>query len=346
MPRELVAIAPRQPVLREYDEPPLRPQQVRIRSEFSAPKHGTELGTYRGTSPFSVRRWDPEWSMFFPREEEAPASFPFRLGNMTVGVVTEAGEDAHRYRPGDRVFGHFPIRETHTVDETRIDGLVSEGMSPHAVVYWDPAEFALGAVRDAQIRLGERVAVFGLGAIGFMVLQMARLSGAAWVAAVDPISKRRELGLRHGADLALDPSACDVSLEIKKQTERIGPDVAIETSGAYPALHESIRCCALGGRVVPLAFYQGEAAGLRLGEEWHMNRVTVLSSRAITDPNRDHPMWDSARLKETAFTLLRTGRLSVEGLIDPIVPFEQSAEAYRAIDERPWESVKLGVVYD
>ena len=44
MPRELVAIAPREPVLREYVEPPLQADQIRIRSEFSAPKHGTELG--------------------------------------------------------------------------------------------------------------------------------------------------------------------------------------------------------------------------------------------------------------------------------------------------------------
>ncbi len=44
MPRELIAVAPRQPLIREYEEPPLPPQQVRIRSEFSAPKHGTELG--------------------------------------------------------------------------------------------------------------------------------------------------------------------------------------------------------------------------------------------------------------------------------------------------------------
>src|SRR5712692_1874882 len=58
MPRELVAVAPREPVLREYAELPLQPDQIRIRSEFSAPKHGTELGRYRGTSAFNRARYD------------------------------------------------------------------------------------------------------------------------------------------------------------------------------------------------------------------------------------------------------------------------------------------------
>ena len=43
MPRELVAVEPRTPVLREYEEPALGPRQFRIRPEFASPKHGTEL---------------------------------------------------------------------------------------------------------------------------------------------------------------------------------------------------------------------------------------------------------------------------------------------------------------
>lgn len=90
--------------------------------------------------------------------------------------------------------------------------------------------------------------------------------------------------------------------------------MAIEASGAYPALQEAVRCCAVGGRVVPLAFYEGEACGLRLGEEWHINRVTVLSSRACTEPDRDYPLWDNRRVRETAFSLLREGRLRADGI--------------------------------
>lgn len=343
MPRELIAIAPRQPVLREYDEPTLKPDQVRIRSEFSAPKHGTELHLYRGHSPFGRAWWDAKLQQFMPREDEGSV-FPMPLGNMTVGTVVEIGGEVTRFRVGDRVYGHLPIRETHTVAESRLEP-VPEGMTPEQIVYLDPAEFALAAVRDANIRLGETVALFGLGAIGFMVLQMAQLSGAAWIAAVDPLPNRREMALRYGADLALDPGEGDVSLAIKQTNGGRGVDVAIEASGSYRALHEAIRVTAFGGLIVPLAFYEGEAVGLRLGEEAHMNRATLRFTRAISDPNRDHPMWDRARILRHAEALLRSGRVRVEGLVHPKVSFAEVVEAYRRIDEAPGESIKLGVVY-
>ncbi len=65
MPRELVAIAPRQPVIREYDDPPLGPRQIRIKTEFASPKHGTELVTYRN-DPVANRPYDQAWGAVMP----------------------------------------------------------------------------------------------------------------------------------------------------------------------------------------------------------------------------------------------------------------------------------------
>ena len=64
---------------------------------------------------------------------------------------------------------------------------------------------ALVAAHDARIKLGDHVAVIGLGAIGLLLVQMARLAGARRVTAVDPVAPRRELALELGADEALDP---------------------------------------------------------------------------------------------------------------------------------------------
>lgn len=344
MPRELVAVAPRTPVIREYEETPLKEGEVRLKSEFSAPKHGTELGMYRGSSPFSRKRWEPDIRLFFPLEESEAPRFPLHLGNMTVGVVTEVC-GARRFKVGDRVFGHLPIRETHTVAESRLHPMPDD-MSPEEVVYWDPAEFALGAVRDGQVRLGDCVVVFGLGAIGLMTAQMCRLGGARLVVAVDPIKLRREASVRHGADIGLDPAQCDVAFEVRKLTDGRGADVAIEASGNPTALHEAIRVVGFGGRVSALAFYEGDASGLFLGEEWHFNRITLYSSRSCSDPNRDHPLWDDRRIKEEAFRLLKEKKLRVDGLVHPVVKFEDSAEAYRKIDEEPQNCIKLGVVYE
>ena len=72
----------------------------------------------------------------------------------------------------------------------------------------------------------------------------------------------------------------------------------------------------------------------------------MISTRDVSQPLPDHPLWDTQRLHTEAFALLREGRISVEGLVCPIVPFSESAEAYRDIDEVPEKSIKLGVVYE
>ena len=119
MPRALMAVAPRTTELVDYDEPPLGDRDVRIKSEFAAPKHGTESHAYLDDQRRLARRFHPEYRIFVPAEDNAGRPFPRRLGNMTVGTVTEVGGAATRFKVGDRVYGHLPIRETHSVPEDR-----------------------------------------------------------------------------------------------------------------------------------------------------------------------------------------------------------------------------------
>jgi NADPH:quinone reductase-like Zn-dependent oxidoreductase len=193
MARELVAIAPRTPALREYTVPALGGRTVRIRTQFASPKHGTEMSGYRG-EPLARWRYDPAWGCVVPiAEEEAFAVFPHGVGNMAVGVVTDIGSDVTCFRVGDRVFGHMPIREVQTVDEDWVD-LLPDGLTDEAAVCLDPAVMAL-PIRYVPVRLGDRVAIFGMGAVGLMAVQWARLAGADLVIAVDPIAARRAVAL-------------------------------------------------------------------------------------------------------------------------------------------------------
>jgi len=234
----------------------------------------------------------------------------------------------------------LPIRETHTISATRLQK-APEDVSPQAIMYWDPADFALGAVRDGPVRLGDRVAVFGLGAIGLMVAQAARLCGARWVVAVDPIERRRAAALRHGADLALDPSEVDAGLQIKQLTDKTGADITFETSGSYRAFEDAIRSTCYAGTLVSTAYYHGDQ-GLRLAGEWHRNRIQVISSRACSEP-LPQASWTFARIREESLALLVEGHLNADDLVDPIVPFAQAADAYHEINEHPERSIKLGI---
>jgi threonine dehydrogenase-like Zn-dependent dehydrogenase len=366
MPRELIALEPRKPVLREYEEPELGLREIRIRTEFASPKHGTEMVGYRN-EPSARRPYDPEWGCVIPRPGgEGPRNFP--LGNMAVGIVAEVGPEVTRFGVGDRVFGHLPIRETHTVDEEAVDPL-PDGLEAEAVVCLDPAVMAL-AMRDAQVRLGDQVAVFGLGAIGLMATQMARIAGADRVIGVDPIEARRDVAITLGADAALDPLADgDAGMAIRRisgaarpkveppdgarvlggyweaptQFGQRGVDVAIEASGSIPALQHAIRATRFGGTICMISYYGGDAAGLRLGDEFHVNRQQLVSARVESLPLRDSPAWTLERLVEVALGWLTSGRLRTEGIVTPVVPFEESVEAYREIDEHPERSIKLGI---
>ncbi len=348
MPRELIAVAPSQPVLREYDEPPIEPNQIRIKSQLSAEKHGTTLSVYKGVSSFADKRYDPELSIFVPKEAKKgwTVSFPMRLGNMTAGVITEAGEEAQKSRVGERVYGYLPMRETHVVTEGAVR-LAPPELSNEDLVCIDPAVVALMAVREGRVRLGDKVAVFGLGAIGLMAVRMAKLSGALTVIGVEPIEKRRKLAETYGSDTLFNPFDCDVGLEIREATEGKGVDISLDTSGSYRALHEAVRATRYGGTIVPVSWYHGEAEGLNLGEEWHFNRhVMVSGARVESEPYRDYPLWDRRRLYETVLQLFRRKDLTSKGMLHPIVRFEEVVKAYKMLDEKPEETIKLGVIYE
>jgi threonine dehydrogenase-like Zn-dependent dehydrogenase len=259
---------------------------------------------------------------------------------MVVGRVDAVGDGVDTLRPGDRVYGHLRLRDVDVVDATRLQR-VPDGLSDEAAVCVDPLDAAL-AMRDAHVRVGDRVAVFGLGAIGLCAMQLCKLSGASLVVGVDPVAIRRDVALRLGADLVLDPRDGDVGLEIHRLTDKLGVDVALEVSGTSPALHQAIRATRFEGTVGVIADVAGPASGLNLGDEFHWNAIHLVSCRTVSQPLRDYG-WDHARIVRLAEQLLVDGKVRTEGIIQPIVPFSEVQAAYQEIEARPDTSVKLGV---
>src|SRR5215207_8454942 len=102
----------------------------------------------------------------------------------------------------------------------------------------------------------------------------------------------------------------------------------------------------LGATVVAAGFYQGGAANVRLGEEFHHNRLSLIASiGAWGAPHRKAPLWNRRRVMDTATRLLYTDRVSVDGLLARRFPFKQAPEAYRWIDEHPQAAVKVALTY-
>ena len=342
MPRELWALSANKMEIREYEMPEPEEGQVRVQSQYAAAKHGTEQSMIKGSG--SKRgRYDRTLRIFRPKEER-PKRDAVKVGNMVVGTVTALGPGAKRFSEGDRVLAHAPFREVHVVAEDRCWHM-PEGLSWKSGVCLDPADFAMGAVRDGNVRIGDAVAVFGMGAIGLMVVQITKLSGAYPVIGVDPLPNRRQAAAACGADIVLDPSECDAGIEIKKATGGRGVDVAIDYSGNVHALQDAIRAAAFGGNVVAGAAPAPYGAGLDFGAEAHLHIPNIIFSRACSEPNREYPRWDENRLFDTCLRLLAEGKLSGEEIVSPVVPFEELVTEYPKIASDPGSNIKLGAIF-
>ncbi len=341
MPKRLVCTGKERLEWQTYEDEPLGEGQVRIRTAFAAAKHGTEMAFYKG---YALDRgvFDAEYQLFRNRPE-SKSGYPFAVGNMVVGEVVEVGPRVTRIAEGDRVCAYSSFRETAVAHENRC-WKMPPGMSWKSAVCLDPADFAMGAVRDGHVRVGDTVAVFGLGAIGLMAIQLARLAGAVLVVGIDPLPGRRQIAESLGAQACLDPTTTDVGLTLKEMTGKRGVDVVIEYSGSVRALQQALRGVAYGGNVVLGAFPAPYPAGLDLGAEAHLNIPNLILSRACSQPDRDHPRWNEQRILDTCWKLLGEGRLTGEPIVQPVVAFDDLLTEYPKIASQPGVFLKLGAV--
>lgn len=352
MSRCTYLIGPRELEYREEPDPPLGPKDVRLQSVLSGISHGTEMNLYRGTAPFAEKHFDGERRLFVPNAH--PGFVPMRLGYEMVSRVVEVGRDVESVSVGALVHTASP-HQTGTVinmdaDAERAIPLQSlpTHVTPRQAVFSALIGVALVGSHDAQIKVGDHVAIFGLGTIGLILVQLARLSGALQVVAIDPIAKRREMAQRFGADVVLDPNEADPAEYLKSRPgEPRGADVVIEASGHYAALMGALRSAHMGGTVVTLGYYQGGATPIVLGEEWHHNRLNLVSSMGVWNcPSRYHPMWDRPRATRTVFQLLASGLVEVEPLITHEFSFDDAPAAYDLIDEHAAETIKVVLTYE
>lgn len=323
---------------------PLPPGHLRVRTRYSGISAGTELTAYRGTNPYLTRAWDPDARIF--RNGTPGIAYPVAgWGYSEVGEVTEIAPDLDGTEGlpavGDLVWGIWGHRSEGIVPAERMIGhRLPDGLHPLAGAFARVGAIAYNAVLACDIHLGEDVAVFGQGVIGLLTTRLARLNGAR-VIAVDALPGRLEAARAHGADTVLDARSGTVAETIRERTGGRGADAAVEISGAYPALHEALRSVATGGRVVASGFYQGDGEGLRLGDEFHHNRVQLVCSQIGGVPPQLSHRWTVERLQQTFLQLVAEGRVDVRSLVSHTVPVADAADAYRLLDERPADALQV-----
>jgi len=206
-----------------------------------------------------------------------PATFPMIPGHELVGVVAETGDAVESLESGDRV-GVQPLWSTcgeceyclsgydqrcplkEITGETVMGGYAEYVLAQAAHTYrvpdgiddaeaaplFCPGISAYGAVLKAGLRPARSVAVFGIGGVGHMALQFARLSGAH-VTAVTRAAEHQRLAVQLGADRVIDASAGDPAAAL---TESGGVDACIVFSPSSTAVRQAIEAAKPGGTVV------------------------------------------------------------------------------------------------
>jgi threonine dehydrogenase-like Zn-dependent dehydrogenase len=193
---------------------------------------------------------------------------------------------------------------------------------------------------------GRNVVVTGAGVVGLLTALFTVRGGAASVLVADPDPDRLATATALGLDVVDDDGLWREAKQrwVHGPADR-GADVVLQCRGRAAVLQEALRALRPQGTVIDLAFYQGGADELRLGEEFHHNGLTVRCAQIVRVPRGLAGSWDRARLAaETAALLAERGAELREHLVSHVVPIEQGPSLVAALARR--ETAARQVVFE
>ena len=173
-----------------------------------------------------------------------------------------------------------------------------------------------GAVHhSAAVRVGESVAVFGVGGVGLATLQSARIAGAERLIAVDVSPEKEELARAAGATDYVVASS-DTAKEIRRLTGGLGTDVAIECVGRAGTIRAAWNSTRRGGRTTVVGIGgKEEQVALSALEIFHFARTLSGCVYGSSDPRRDLPVLaEHVRAGRFDLGALVTERTDLDGI--------------------------------
>jgi predicted dehydrogenase/threonine dehydrogenase-like Zn-dependent dehydrogenase len=341
-------------VVGEVPDPVAAPHHVLVRPFYSLISSGTEtadihtqsLAAEVAENPSHLRKvWEVMKQQGPVRTlSEVRAKFKeyAALGYSGAGVVVARHPTVNDLEVGDRVaYGGEGTGHGETILAGRhlVVPVPDEVPFEHAC-FTTLGSIALHSVRVAQLELGDTVVVLGLGLVGQLVAQLARLHGAH-VIAVDLNARRVELARSLGADHALAGGASTVQ-EVNALTGGRGADcviVAAASKSPAPA-QQAVKLCRDRGRVVVVGAVPLDLAR----DEMYAKELKLSLSRAYGPGSydasyekggQDYPLpyvrWTENRNMAEFLRQVALGRVRLAELITHTFPLEEAATAYQTI---------------
>lgn len=332
-----------EPAFFTYEEAAPDAGELQLETLYSGFSAGTELTFLKNSNPYLHSRWDSERCVFVGGE--AQEQFPIRfLGYMESAQVKQSR--ASGWEPGDVVgctFGHKSGHTAAAADEsliklpTDIDpmlGIYVAQMGPIAangILHADSELLGPTVTRLGDGINGRPVVVNGAGVVGLLTALFAQRASAAEVVITDRSEFRRDRAARLGLNPMTEEEAWIYAKERWNHgANDRGADIVFQTRADSGSLHAGLRALRPQGTVIDLAFYQGGAERLRLGEEFHHNGLAIRCAQIGRVPRGLAYQWDRLRLANETLGLLHDRGADIrEHMITHVVQIDDAPDFLR-----------------
>jgi polar amino acid transport system substrate-binding protein len=342
----------------EVPSPALVPGCVRVRNAYSLVSAGTERATVNlaqqslvgkaRSRPDLVRRVveavKREGLSAAVRKVQSQLDQWKALGYSCAGTIIEVGEGVTGLSVGDRVAcggQDYASHAEEVVVPQNLCAKLPESVALEHAVFTTLGAIAMQGVRQADARLGESVAVVGLGLVGQLTVQILKAAGCV-VLGIDVSAEACELATRCGCDAVATRTSGGIERVAARLTNGFGVDAAIIAAAAptNDPIELAAKICRERGRVVMVGvtgmelprvlFYEKELE-FRLSRSYGPGRYDPLYEEKGVDYPIGYVRWTEQRNMGAFVQLLASKRVDVALLTTHTFPIEDAPKAYELI---------------
>jgi predicted dehydrogenase/threonine dehydrogenase-like Zn-dependent dehydrogenase len=266
------------------------------------------------------------------------------LGYSTAGEVIEVGEGVEGFAVGDRVACGGQDKASHAdyvVVPANLCARVPDGVDLKHACFTTVGVIALQGVRQAEVKLGERIAVIGLGLVGQLTVQILKAAGCQ-VLGIDVNAGACELARRGGADRVAVRGEDDVEAIAAGMTNGFGVDAILITAAA--STNDPVELAAkiardratvvmvgVTGMDLPRDLYFAKDLQFRLSRSYGPGRYDALYEEAGIDYPIGYVRWTEGRNFEAFLDLIAAKRLDLDLLTTHSFRIDDALKAYDVI---------------